>query len=710
MPETLLQFWFRNEVGRVFGPYRADDLPRLRGHLTRRWQASTDGSAYQPCATFQVLAPILAGSSVPPPTLARTDPGAPVQAAQVVQAAEAAKAAKAAEPAAGLAEMPLGGDLAATSAVRLYGIAAARGLTGRLGLIGESGRTIQLSLRRGTPEQVSSDDPEQSLVHFLLQRQAISGEACHAAEEEMRGRGCDAATALIQLRLLAPGDAHKVIGEQMLWLLDRALLTWKGTFGFEPDVAPPAGSFPLGQKWTLLAKAVRRLDPTLVRARFGRRLLMPVLRSAGLGIGRLEELALNAQESRLLATIDGTQTGEGLAQLHDPALALRILFLLSELGHLALSDAEPARGRQVTQPPVGPPVAPSWAPPVAPPPPKPAPGAASVSPPSRPGPGAPPLTTPRKLAPIITPHAGQPKVAPSPFPVAPPPPKIAPAAAKAVAPPGAQPVPQPVAPPIRPQSKPTPSAPPAVAAPRPALDPAGLPSQLIGQPGESSDQQAARLAPLVARLEKATHFEVLGLDRKAASGDVRRAFFQLARELHPDTVGDGHAELRALKQRLFARVNEASQVLGDGDQRKLYENELDGTGENVDISRIFAAEEAFQRASVLIRARKYPEGLQAIEEAISLHDQEAEFFAWRGWARFLVAKDRRAQHDQSAADCKKAIAGLPSCVAAWQFLGSMAKIVGDLKEAERCFKKVVELDPKHTEALRELRMMKSSVR
>jgi curved DNA-binding protein CbpA len=209
---------------------------------------------------------------------------------------------------------------------------------------------------------------------------------------------------------------------------------------------------------------------------------------------------------------------------------------------------------------------------------------------------------------------------------------------------------------------------------------------------------------VLQRIEPADHFTALGLERKATAADVKKAFFQLARELHPDTVQEGNAELRELKQRLFARVNEAAQVLSDEKRRKEHEDELDGKG-SVDVARIFAAEEAFLRGEIMIKARKLVEGLALIDEAIELNQDEGEFYAWRGWARFLLAKDRKTQYPLSAADCRKALSMIDKCVPAWTFLGNMAKAMGELGEAEKSYRKVLELEPRNVDASRELRAM-----
>jgi len=211
----------------------------------------------------------------------------------------------------------------------------------------------------------------------------------------------------------------------------------------------------------------------------------------------------------------------------------------------------------------------------------------------------------------------------------------------------------------------------------------------------------------VEKLAKADHFVVLGMERKTASAaEAKRNFFVLAKELHPDTVTDtAQDELRQLKERLFARINEAAQVLSDDKRRKDYEDELEGKKNSVDVARIFAAEENFQRAEILIKAHKYQEGLDLLEKAIEMNDQEAEFYAWRGYARFLVARDRKAVYEEASGDCKKAIKMIDKCLPAHLFLGHMAKVLGEMKLAQQCYQRVLQLDPTHIEAQRELRLM-----
>jgi tetratricopeptide (TPR) repeat protein len=262
---------------------------------------------------------------------------------------------------------------------------------------------------------------------------------------------------------------------------------------------------------------------------------------------------------------------------------------------------------------------------------------------------------------------------------------------------------------VKPVPPPGAAARPTPASVKPATPPAVKPAPTfaMGPPGETPEGQLTRFQALLERLEKATHYEALGVDRKTATAaDVKRSFVLLARDLHPDTVTDpAQGELRSIKERLFARVNEAAQVLGDDARRKEYEKELEGDKKEVDVGRIFDAEDKFARAEILIKARKYKEGLQVLDEAIVLNPAEAEFYAWRGYARFLLAQDRKAAFEDCASEIRKAIKMLDRCVPAYLFLGQMQKVIGDAKGASASFQKVLQLDDRNVEAQRELRML-----
>jgi hypothetical protein len=698
MPEgEAKRYWVRTEQGRVWGPFPAEQLARLKGQITEKAQVALDVHSFRPVSEFPEMQPFVvqrpevrraetaprerapddaphigpalrAMSSQPPQAKSPAPSPNPHPAPPVMTPAPAPAGAPPAGPRRSppvlrpqappdpVDEMrlPASGNLAAVSPIRLYALAALNGSNGALEMRREDGSHITIHFRRGTPAHLGTADLQLSLLGFLEAKKVLGAQQAGALRDEIAKSGADPISVLLQRQVLAPADVHRLLGEHALFLLDRALEASRGSFTFRADAPAPESAFPLGQKWTLLAETVRRLDPGVLRARLGTRLGHPVVRSGGLGIGKVEELALNAQETRLYASIDGTRTADELLKQGEPGAVLRFLHLLVELKHLSMGEADEAQAAFA---------------PLALPPRVPTPIAVAPVPPRPQTPA--PRPTPIAVAPVAS--------RPSP---------PTPSATKPVAP----------ASPLRP----TPAS--VRPAPPPSVKPA--PTIAAGPAGETPEAQLARLRTLLARLEKATHFEALGLDRKATTADVKRAFVLLARDLHPDTVTDvSQGDLRSIKERLFARVNEAAQILGDDTRRKEYEKELEGDKKEVDVGRIFDAEDKFHRAEILIKARKYKEGLQVLGEAIVLNPQEAEFYAWRGYARFLLAQDRKAAFEECAAELRRAIKMLERCIPAYLFLGQMQKVIGDQKGASASFQKVLEFDDRNVEAQRELRML-----
>jgi curved DNA-binding protein CbpA len=282
-----------------------------------------------------------------------------------------------------------------------------------------------------------------------------------------------------------------------------------------------------------------------------------------------------------------------------------------------------------------------------------------------------------------------------------------------VAKPAARRPPAAVAPPSAPSTPPPvrPTTPPA-----PAPPPRSVPSPPAGKGPAPAAKGAAPTGPTVEslraaaeRLRGADHFQVLGVGRDADIGRIKAAYFGLARTFHPDAAKDGEQEeARTLRADIFARVAAAWSALENDVARLAYLEELrSGLGGQVDIGRIYQAEQAFEKVASLAAGRSYPEALQRVNEAIALYDEEPEYHVWKAWLEFLVAPEvqRRSQRTASEKALVAALEKSPKCAAGWLFLGRMAKITGDLPAAERFWKRGLD-EVKDPEVERELRFLK----
>jgi tetratricopeptide (TPR) repeat protein len=94
-----------------------------------------------------------------------------------------------------------------------------------------------------------------------------------------------------------------------------------------------------------------------------------------------------------------------------------------------------------------------------------------------------------------------------------------------------------------------------------------------------------------------------------------------------------------------------------------------------------------------------------LDEAIKLNDKEGEFYAWRGYARFLVAKDKPAAKAEAMAEVDTALKLNPRCAQAHFLAGQMLKVLNDNAGAEKRFKDALSVDPQHKDSQAEIRLM-----
>lgn len=610
------------------------------------------------------------------------------------------------------ANMPTSGALQEHSPQQLYYLAGGFELTGLLKLQ-LSDRELAVHFKRGNPEFIDSTHPDDALGAFLVAQRVATAEQISQAQREAGRFGGELLPALFGLGLVNPNAVFGHLGQRASSLLLRVLSAEVGTFTFEAIELPPAKAMPLGNRWAVYLEALRKLPFNELRRRMASAWDLPVMKAGGRVA--LSDVKLTAQETRALNYFDGVRS---LAMLARDAAAeaetiVRTAFLLHPLELVSFaatpvsSTPSPVPRSSPSQP--GVPAASAPHPPpqgevaAAPPRPPSQTGVSAVAPrPPSPGVAAAP---PRVTAP--PPAAAPPKVvapppqAAPPRVTAPPPAAMPPRAPAAPAFPGGAPpvVSQPSRPPTGPQpARPATGSFPTAPAAKPATG--ALPAAELTVP---------QLQQLLVKMKQQSFFEVLGLAKDADVNAVKVAYLKAARSYHPDTVPPGAPpELARVKADIFALIGEANRTLSDAKLREEYVAELaaGGTGSKVDVEKLFRAEERFQKGQILVKARKYADAVKMLDDAIIDNAEEPEFYAWRGYARFLGASDQKQVLPAVMRDLQHCTTKNPAVAAAWYFLGFVAKANGDLKAAKQHFQQTVKLDPKHIDAARELRTMK----
>lgn len=90
----------------------------------------------------------------------------------------------------------------------------------------------------------------------------------------------------------------------------------------------------------------------------------------------------------------------------------------------------------------------------------------------------------------------------------------------------------------------------------------------VGNGQQNQTGGRAREIGVRAAIVVENHYKVLGVDRNASDEEIRKAFWALAKEHHPDSNSDPNAEI------MFRKVSEAHDVLADPAKRKRFDDIL----------------------------------------------------------------------------------------------------------------------------------------
>jgi Flp pilus assembly protein TadD len=495
-------------------------------------------------------------------------------------------------------------------------------------------------------------------------------------------------TILIDMGCISPHNLQYALHVQLQEKLFDVFRWDSGEYQFNPKVALPPEPVSLGMTCAqLIAEGVRQsYDEKRLSKAFAGVAGMYVHPSDD-PLQALQEAGLGEEEKELLMMADGHKTVATLRALEilPPLETDRLLFAMRSAQMIVFKD-KPAEGKPrmsfaevaaATKPasPPPPPVPPPMPPPLPVPPPLPSRKAAAAPPPP-PVPSSPPLELPwddAKLAQPMVQTGGPPP---------PPPPSSSRGKKK----------------PKRPE--------PVMARSAGSLLPEL--SEVMSLPRLSNEESVTRekLAAKASAMRKLDYFEILGVKRNASREDIKRAYFALAKEYHPDKhFQSASAELRALAQQIYDLISTAHDTLTDATERARYLAELaEGPAreQDEDVGKILAAEGKFQKGEALMRERQYADAYRAFKEAIELYPDEGEFHAWAGWSLFQA--DPNASED-AVRTIEQAVGLNPKLDKSYLFLGYIHKATGRPDKAEKQFEKAIQSNPDCTEALRELRLL-----
>ncbi len=478
--------------------------------------------------------------------------------------------------------------------------------TGALLLRREKAKKI-VYFRDGTPTSVKSNLLAECLGRVMVREKMISEHECEQSLTRMKTSKRQQGTVLIEMGCISPHNLqHGLVLQLQTKLFD--VFSWDaGEYQFNPKAEPPSETVDLGLTTAqMIHEGIKRCfdGPRLVKwfSDVENLYVHPSMHP----LYALQDARLGDDEQRLLEAADGHQTVTTLRALDLlPALETDRLLFAMKCAQMIELKATPAEGKKTSIAEL-------------------AKAAASVSkPPPLPAHGVPPPLPPKLPVPSPSAAAGGRSC-------------LAPVGGRAARAARAGPAPPPAASATRrapPRSSPSmgksgkgkdrrdgPVLARASSSLLPELSAVVSTSRLSGE--ESVIRE--RLAAKVAAMRKLDYFEILGLPTTANREDVKRAYFALAKEYHPDKhFGSSSAEVRQLAQQIYDLISTAHDTLADPIERgeRSVTELARGVKRDIgdEVGKILAAEGKFQRGEELMRQREYVGAHRHFQDAIALY-------------------------------------------------------------------------------------------
>lgn len=209
-------------------------------------------------------------------------------------------------------------------------------------------------------------------------------------------------------------------------------------------------------------------------------------------------------------------------------------------------------------------------------------------------------------------------------------------------------------------------------------------------------------------LEGMSHYQVLGVEPGTPLSAIKKAYYKLAKEYHPDIHFKSSEEgLKDELTSIFDRISKAYEVLGNEGKRAEYDislstSRLPGKKEEEKERDIIKAEEQFKKGIEEFKKGNYWGASESFTWATKLDPKKALY--WSYLALSFTQMPRKL-HDAEEA-CNKAIELEPHNDVHYSNLGLLYLKAGMKKKAEAKFQEALKWNPKSKKALQGLKELK----
>jgi curved DNA-binding protein CbpA len=209
------------------------------------------------------------------------------------------------------------------------------------------------------------------------------------------------------------------------------------------------------------------------------------------------------------------------------------------------------------------------------------------------------------------------------------------------------------------------------------------------------------------RAPEQTAYARLGVSQNATQEAIKAAYLTAAKRFHPDRANGGLASMQSDLQKLFGLLKDAYESISTKEGRERYDQGQRAGGHSAgglrQASRKDEASMAVKMGEVLLKKRDFEAAITKLRRAVDL-DGTGDAIAALAWALVADPKATPATKEEAATLINKALRA-DGVTARTFYVAGVLWRTKDPDSAVDAFRKALEMDPNHSDAALELRLI-----
>lgn len=226
-------------------------------------------------------------------------------------------------------------------------------------------------------------------------------------------------------------------------------------------------------------------------------------------------------------------------------------------------------------------------------------------------------------------------------------------------------------------------------------------------PVSQADQQAReKIREKLKSLEDKDEFGILDVTEESSPAEIKRTYFELAREFHTDSFAGVNLGPAALElDRLFALIAEAYDALTDPKKRAELDAKrmMEKAGMSTDVGALLEAENNFTKGQRLLERGEMIAAAKLFEMCSEVNPANTEWRCHKIYAQWWVTRDA-ARGAAVVKELETAFKEMPGVAQIAAFGGQIALESGDDRKARILFRKALNIDERNNIAVRGMRV------